>query len=84
MTYLELVAEVAKDCGLPRETVTSVLRSLISTVRLRVSDGRVILRGFGVFYAVVPKKGALFGGSREPTGRPVIRFKEARHGKPSR
>lgn len=86
MTHNELVATVTKRIGMPRRVprslVTVVLGTMATAVRDAVASGsRVTLKSFGVFYGVIPKKKEMFGGSRKPRGKAVIRFKEARHGK---
>lgn len=85
MTYNELVSEVARDIGagyFTRAVVKRVLNSFAKvTKRTLKSDTKVSLRGFGTFYTVVPKKSPMFGGTTKPRGKPVIRFKETRHGK---
>jgi nucleoid DNA-binding protein len=86
MTYNELVAEISDDIGyralFTDAVVKRVLNSYIKvTKRALRSDPKVILYGFGVFYTVVPKKSVMFGGTKQPRGKPVIRFKEARHGR---
>lgn len=85
MTYNELVSEVARDIGtgyFTRAVVKRVLSSMLKvTKRTLRSDSKVILHGFGSFYTVVPSNPKMFGGARKPRGKPVIRFKEARHGK---
>jgi nucleoid DNA-binding protein len=86
MTYNELVSEIARDIGhralFTRVVVKRVLRSMAKvTEKTLKSDSKVILHDFGVFYTVIPKKSVMFGGTRKPRGKPVIRFKEARRGK---
>lgn len=85
MTLTELIVEVAKDAGLPKAKVARVLRSFVKTTKAALLSGeRVNLRAFGAFYTVTPKPMALFGGQRRSSGRTIIRFKEARHGKVQR
>ena len=65
-----------------RAAVKRVLEAFLKVTKKTLkSDQKVSLYGFGVFYTVVPKKTAMFGGTRQPRGKPIIRFKEARHGK---
>lgn len=86
MTYNELVEAIADDIGyrtvFTRPAIKRVLNSFRKVTKKALkSDRKVILQGFGAFYSVVPKKKALFGGTKQPRGKPVIRFREARHGK---
>lgn len=87
MTFTELIVSVAQDTGLPKTEVARVLRSFSSVSQKALLSGSdVRLRDFGVFYTVIAKQKPLFGGKRVPSGRTIIRFKEARrrHGQVQR
>ena len=80
MTWAELIVAVAVDSGLPKTKVAQVLRSFVKLSRLALMSGESVrLREFGLFYTIVSAK-KVFGGTRKPTGRKIVRFKETRHG----
>jgi nucleoid DNA-binding protein len=79
MLYAELIAKVAEDCGLSRYKVGQVLGSFIKvSTEALLSGSRVRLREFGTFYTLVSKRKTVFG--KQVIARPVVRFKESRHG----
>jgi nucleoid DNA-binding protein len=81
MTHNEMVRKVAKVAGLPASTVGPVLRAFISETKAALLSGQEVrLYGFGVFSVRIAKPRVLFGGRRKTTKRPIVRFKETRHG----
>lgn len=81
MTHNEMVRKVAEVTGLPASTVGPVLHAFIDETKAALLSGHEVrLYRFGVFSTRIAKPKILFGGRRKTTKRPIVRFRETRHG----
>jgi nucleoid DNA-binding protein len=79
MSFVELVEEIASKTGLPKTTISKVLKAFLGSAKTVLKSGESIkLPGFGTFYVTNLASRPLFGGTRMSDGRRTVRFKESR------
>jgi len=79
VSFVELVQEVAARTGLPKTTVSKVLKAFLGSAKEVLGAGESVkLPGFGVFETKRLSKRPLFGGTRMSEGRDTVRFRESR------
>lgn len=81
MHFVDLVAEVSQNSGIPKSKVQKILHAFQDVTKVEVRrGGRVIMPKFGTFFAVELRPRELFGGTRKVARSSSIRFRESRRG----
>lgn len=77
MTTSELIEEIARTSGLPKDTVAAVLKSFTEVTLKTLKRGEpVVLISFGAFYVAKLRRATLFG--VQVPQRKKVRFRISR------
>ena len=79
MSFIEMVEAIAVKTGLPKTTVSKVLKAFLGSAKEVLEAGDSIkLPGFGVFEIKQTTPRPLFGGTRVSEARSTVRFRQSR------